>query len=115
MNIMGSNLTTTMSAEVQRTYQPQTIQSAAQTRRTDKTDTLRTDKTDAVRRFDSVSIENGRHASFELELRGRLKQEIRAATSSGQVAALSDEIRSGDYSPDPAAIARKLLLMESVV
>ena len=115
MNIMGSNLTTNMSTEVQRTYQPQAVQSAAQTRRTDKTDAVRTEKADAVRRFDSVSIENGRHASFELELRGRLKQEIRAAMSSGQVAALSDEVRGGAYTPDPAAIARKLLLMESVV
>ena len=66
------------------------------------------------RRFDSVTISgegNGR-SSFALELKSRLSQEVRVASSHGSTAAmLRDEIQSGAYQPDPAAIARKMLLL----
>lgn len=66
------------------------------------------------RRFDSVTISgegNGR-SSFALELKSRLTQEVRVASSyAGAVSSLRDEVQSGAYQPDPAAIARKMLLL----
>ena len=66
------------------------------------------------RRFDSVTIsgEGSGRGSFALELKSRLTQEVRVASSSGSAAAsIRDEIQSGAYQPDPAAIARKMLLL----
>ena len=66
------------------------------------------------RRFDSVTISgegNGR-SSFALELKSLLSREVRVASSSGSAAvSLRDEVQSGAYQPDPAAIARKMLLL----
>ena len=92
-----------VSPEVARTYASQTYNlSPAQ-------------KGEFSRRFDSVTISgegNGR-SSFALELKSRLSREVRVASSSGSaVAALRDQIQSGAYQPDPAAIARKMLLLE---
>ena len=71
-------------------------------------------KGELARRFDSVTISgdgNGR-SSFALELKSRLSREVRVATPSGSIAAsLRNEVQSGAYQPDPAAIARKMLLL----
>ena len=71
-------------------------------------------KGELSRRFDSVTISgdgNGR-SSFALELKSRLSREVRVASSSGSaVVALRDDIQSGAYQPDPAAIAKKMLLL----
>lgn len=67
-------------------------------------------KSDLARRFDSISIGSGR-GSIELELRGKLSQEVRTATSSGLVSALREQIASGAYEPDAGAIAQRILLM----
>ena len=69
-------------------------------------------KDDAVelsRRYDRVTLSAG-GASAEAELRGRLSQEVRASASSERVAALREQIHRGEYHPDPAAIARSMLL-----
>ncbi len=61
------------------------------------------------RRFDRVTIsEEG--ASAARELTGRLSQEVRTAASTEKIAALREQVRSGTYRPDPAEIARKMLL-----
>ena len=72
-------------------------------------------KEDLSRRFDSVTIstESGRGA-FELELRVRLSQEVRTATSSGMIAELREQVRSGAYQVDAKEIARKMLLLGAV-
>ena len=105
MNILTSNHITSMSAEAARVYpaRPYPVQTRTE------------EKIDAARRFDSVSIETDRRGNFELELRGKLKQEVRAATSSGQVAALRAQVHDGSYQADPAAIARKMLLIGEAV
>ena len=71
----------------------------------------------ASRRFDSITLSggDGARSSFEMELRGRISQEIRTATSSGQIAALREQVQSGNYQVDPRAIAKKMLLMEEAV
>ena len=75
-------------------------------------------KENLSRRFDSVMISEERsgRSSFEQELKSRLSREVRVASSSGSAAAsLRDEIQSGTYQPDPAAIARKMLLLGEAV
>ena len=92
-------------AEV-RTYQPQSAapQSAQSASKTEAS---------AARRFDSVTIraDQGRQSPYALELRGKISQEVRTATSSGRIAELREQVLSGTYQVNPAAIARKMLLL----
>ncbi len=78
--------------------------------------TARTQRSDVSRRFDSVTLSggDGRRSSFEMELRSKISQEVRTATSSGQVAALREQVQNGTYQVDAREIARKMLLMEAV-
>ena len=99
-------------AEVQRiSYQPQihAAQNAAQNgvQNTQKSENL------AARRFDSVTIRggDGRQNAYAMELRSKISQDVRTATSSGKIAELRDQIRSGAYHIDPLAIAGKMLLL----
>lgn len=68
-------------------------------------------KRGAARRFDSVTISQDGPSVFEMELRSRLTQEVRTATSSGMVSELRRQVQSGNYQPDPMAIARKMYLL----
>ena len=97
MNITGT-YTNAKPAETGRTYAPRQYGTAA------------SQKSDFIRRFDSVSIGSER-GSVELEARGRLAQEVRTVTSSSLVSALRDQISSGAYEPDAAAIAQRMLLI----
>lgn len=101
MQISGANFSA--AAEAARVYQSQS--SAAKLQRSD-----------AGRRFDSILLSTGERArsSYELELRGKISQEVRTATSSGQVAALREQVQSGTYQVDAREIAKKMLLMEAV-
>ena len=72
-------------------------------------------KEDLSRRFDSVQISEGGQGSHQLELKSRLSQEVRTATSTDMIAALREQVRTGTYTPDPTAIARKMLLAEEAV
>ena len=67
-------------------------------------------KNTSARRFDSVSLGNDHRGAFELELHSKISQDVRTATSSGQINALREQIQSGTYQPDPMEIARKMLL-----
>lgn len=68
-------------------------------------------------RFDSVTLSGGDGArtSFEMELRGRISREVRTATSSGQVAALREQVQNGSYKVDARELAKKMLLLEEAV
>ena len=70
----------------------------------------------ASRRFDSIMLSggNGTRSTFEMELRGKISQEVRTATSSGQVAALREQVQNGTYQVDARETARKMLLMEAI-
>ncbi len=68
------------------------------------------------RRFDSIMLSkgDGMRSSYEMELRGRLSNEVRTATTSGQVAALREQVQNGTYKVDARETARKMLLMEAI-
>lgn len=61
----------------------------------------------AGRNFDQVTINAG--SSFRKELQGRLSREIRTATTTGDIAALRQQVQAGEYQVDATAIARKML------
>ena len=44
-----------------------------------------------------------------LGLVGKLSQEVRAATTTGDIAALRQQVSAGEYTPDPTAIAARML------
>jgi len=61
--------------------------------------------------YDSVVIsESARKADpFHMELVSRLTQEVRTATTTGDISALREQVASGEYVPDPMAIAARML------
>lgn len=64
-------------------------------------------------KFDSVTLSapptgEGR---FHMALVGRLSQEVRTATTTGDIHALREQVASGQYAPDPMAIARRILFL----
>lgn len=62
--------------------------------------------------YDSVTLSqnNARGESrFQKELVSRLSQEVRTATTTGDIQALRQKVSSGTYVPDPAAIAARML------
>lgn len=62
--------------------------------------------------YDSVTLSSSSGESrFRMALVGRLSQEIRTATTTGDISALRQQVSSGTYTPDPAAIARRIMLM----
>ena len=65
------------------------------------------------RKFDSVCLTQAgdEDSAFQKELVSRISQEVRTATTTGDIQALRREIQNGSYHPDPAAIAARMLLM----
>lgn len=84
---------------------------AAQPRPTRPAASVQQQSEDVARHFDQITIkkESG-SSSFEAELKSRLTQEVCTATTTGTITALRRQIEAGEYRPDPAAIARKMLL-----
>lgn len=63
--------------------------------------------------YDSVTLSasvSGK-SRFHMELVGRLSQEVRAATTTGDIHALRQQVSSGEYAPDPVTIARRILFL----
>ena len=102
MRIPGANISATETAA--RVYQGQQGGAA------------KTQRGSARRRFDSITLSggDGKRSSFEMELRGKISQEVRTATSSGQIAALREQVQNGTYQIDARETARKMLLMEAI-
>ncbi len=102
MKISGANIAASEAAA--RTYQSQNSAAA------------RTKESGTSRRFDSVMLTGagGARSSFEMELRSRISHEVRTATTSGQVAALREQVQRGEYKIDAREIAKKMLLTEAV-
>lgn len=66
----------------------------------------------AERKYDTFSTEaGGKPSSFHMSLVGRLSQEVRAATTTGDIQELRRTVAAGEYHPDPMSIARSILFM----
>ncbi len=65
------------------------------------------------RKYDSATfspLPEGKSA-FQMQLVSRLSQEVRTATTTGDIQALRQEVSSGTYTPDPMAIAGRMLFL----
>ncbi len=60
-------------------------------------------------KYDSVTISAPSQDSRFLGLVGKLSQEVRAATTTGDITSLRQQVASGEYTPDPTAIAARML------
>lgn len=63
--------------------------------------------------YDSATfspLPEGRSA-FQMQLVSRLSQEVRTATTTGDIQALRQQVSSGEYTPDPMAIAGRMLFL----
>ena len=80
-----------------------------------RTKTGRNDRAQAApsgTKYDSLTISTPSEDSrFRMELVGKLSQEVRTATTTGDIAALRQQVASGQYTPDPMAIAARILLL----
>jgi len=62
--------------------------------------------------YDSVTISTpSQDSRFHMGLVSRLSQEVRTATTTGDIAALRQQVASGSYTPDPMAIAARILFL----
>ena len=63
-------------------------------------------------KYDSVSISApSQDSRFHMGLVSRLSQEVRTAISTGDITALRQQVASGEYVPDPMAIAARILFL----
>ena len=64
-------------------------------------------------KYDSATfspLPEGRSA-FQMQLASRLSQEVRTATTTGDIQALRQSVSTGEYTPDPMAIAGRMLFL----
>ena len=64
-------------------------------------------------KYDSATfspLPEGRSA-FHMQLVSRLSQEVRTATTTGDIQTLRQSVSSGEDTPDPAAIAGRMLFL----
>ena len=64
-------------------------------------------------KYDSVTLTDlpTRESRFRMELVGRMTQDVRTATTTGDIHALRQQVSSGQYTPDPMAIAARILFL----
>ena len=72
----------------------------------------RTQVTPGSSNYDSVTLSAPSQGSrFHMGLVSRLSQEVRTATTTGDIQTLRQSVSSGEYTPDPAAIAGRMLFL----
>ncbi len=65
------------------------------------------------RKFDSVTLSSnpvGERRSY-LDMVSRLSQQVRTTTTTGDIQALQRQVSTGEYQPDPATIAARMLFL----
>ncbi len=64
--------------------------------------------------FDKIAISQDVSAGhrFQMEIVGRLSQEVRTAVTTGDIQELRRQVLSGEYRPDAREIAARMLMME---
>ena len=70
-------------------------------------------KPSAGHNYDSVSFSSAQAGedAFQMNLISRISQEVRTATTTGDIQALKQAVASGEYTPNPMAIAGKILFL----
>ena len=72
----------------------------------------RTQVTSGSSNYDSVTLSAPSQGNrFHMGLVSRLSREVRTATTTGDIAALRQQVASGEYTPDPMAIAARILFL----
>ena len=61
--------------------------------------------------YDSVTLSAPWQDNRFMGLVSRLSQEVRTATTTGDIAALRQQVADHTYTPDPSAIAARILLL----
>lgn len=62
--------------------------------------------------YDSITLSHTEGSNrFQQELVSRLSQEVRTANTTGDIQRLKQQVASGQYIPDPMAIAGRMLLL----
>lgn len=65
-------------------------------------------------KYDQVSISAHEDSAFMLEVKSRIAQDVRTATTTGALSVLHDQVQAGEYKIDAGNIARKMLLLGEV-
>ena len=61
--------------------------------------------------YDSVTLSAPGQDNRFMDLVSRLSQEVRTATTTGDIAALRQQVADHTYAPDPTSIAARILLL----
>ena len=62
-------------------------------------------------KYDSVTLSAPTQDSQFMGLVGKLSQEVRTATTTGDIAALRQQVADHTYTPDPMSIAARILML----
>lgn len=64
-------------------------------------------------KYDSVTLSGlpTKESRFRMELVSRLTQEVRTATTTGDIHALRQQVSAGRYTPDPMSMAARILFL----
>ena len=68
----------------------------------------------ASHKYDQVTISSHDSDPFMMEMKSRIAQDVRTATTTGTLNVLHDQVQAGEYKIDAANIARKMLLLGEV-
>ena len=61
--------------------------------------------------YDSVTLSSSSQDSRFLDMVSQLSREVRTATTTGDIAALRQQVANKQYTPDPMAIAGRILFL----
>lgn len=64
--------------------------------------------------YDSLTLSTPRQDSRFMDLISKLSQEVRTSTTTGDIAALRQQVADHTYTPDPSSIAARILLLGEV-
>ena len=62
-------------------------------------------------KFDSFTLTTDRQDGRFLDMVGRLSQEVRTATTTGDIAALRQQVAERQYTVDPMSVAARMLFL----
>ncbi len=65
-------------------------------------------------KYDQVTISAHENDPFMMEIKSRIAQDVRTATTTGEISMLHDQVQAGQYQIDAGNIARKMLLLGEV-